>query len=195
MSKSERVEAIFERFYKGEAIKKSNSLHSHVLNYLKAIPDLEMFEASLDEFRVKRLTDAYFIDVIRYKEYHISPKPVEGEIKHGPMTEPWTVALHNQETGARINDAKIAALTVKWLLRYQPISLKGALPFEEIPEATLRKAEFINESFAVAHAMSLLKVAGLNEKTVADLLYHFKYRPYDERHFFLVFDVLSRVGK
>jgi hypothetical protein len=194
MSKSERVEAIFDKFYKSEAIKKANSLHSHVLQYLTAISDLEMFEASLKEFCIKRLTDAYFIDVIRYKEYHLSPKSVDG-VKHGSMTEPWTAALHNQETGSKINDPKIAALTVKWLLRYQPISLKGLLPYEDIPETALRKAEFINESFALAHASSVLKVSGLSEKLVGDLLYHFKYRPYDERHFFIIFDVLSRSGK
>ena len=193
MSNAERVEAIFQKNYKAEAENKAHSIHTHIQSFLTEVPDMDMFEAAVDHFAIKNLTNAYFIDVIRYKEYHFTPKIKKGDSLLDPLSEAWTSKLHDQTDGPKINAQKIAALTVKWLLKYRPINLRTETRENDIPEKILRKAEFINERFSLAHTAGLLSL-NLSESDLTDLLYHFRYRNYDERHFFIIFDLLKRYG-
>lgn len=194
MSKSHRVEAIFNSFYEKRVKDKNISLQSHVLSYLDNKTGLDQFTASLDVIAVEKLCDAYFIDVIRYKEYHISPDD-HNPIPVDPLSREWAIALHNEETGKRLKFSKIAALTVKWLLKYKPIilSIDDGIDPESIDPRSRRVASFINEDFALIHSMRLINanISKVDEKTHADLIYHYKYRQFDERHFFLLYEMLQ----
>ena len=95
MSRAERVEAIFQKNYKGEAENKAHSIHTHIQTFLAEVPDMDMFEAAVDHFAVKNLTNAYFVDVIRYKEYHFTPKVKVGSDPLHPLSEDWTSNLHD----------------------------------------------------------------------------------------------------
>ena len=191
MSKSERIEAIVDKYYCNRMLEKANSLAGHVLLYLENKEGLDSFSASLNFVAIEKLCDAYFIDVIRYKEYHIGPS-LGNHLT--PFSKEWTEALHGEEVGKRIKYSKIAALTVKWLLKCSPISLvlnDGIRP-DQISPQEKRISSFINEDFALNHSMTLIKtpISKLIKKDYEDLIYHFKYRNYDERHFFIVYELL-----
>jgi hypothetical protein len=192
MSKSLRIEAIIREYYAERAKKKWLSLKGHAFSYLSSVEGLKNFSASLDPIAVEQLCDAYFIDVVRYKEYHSTPdKP---DIK--PFSEDWAFHLHSEHSGKRVKFSKIAALTVKWLLKYHPIVLQldKGVSVSSLPSQERRTASFINEAFALSYSLDIIKVefSKIDPKECEDLLYHFKYRNYDERHFFLLYEYLRK---
>ena len=111
------------------------------------------------------------------------------------MSETWEDLLHNEKNGKRLKLSKVAALTAKWLLKYKPITLlvDDDQSVKKIDPHTRRIASFINEDFALSHALILMKIdpKKIAENMQEGLLYHFKYRPFDERHFFLIFEMIE----
>lgn len=192
MGKSARIEEIFEKCYASRASEKTTSMHLHIAAYLLEKQGLDDFTAYADPISLKHLNDAYFIDVIRYKEYHLKPSKT---IAKSALSEQWALDLHSEgENGSRINKPKVSALTVKWILKYRPITvmIDDGKDISSINHETQRVASFVNEDFALSHALTLLEIpdSKINPRLAEDFLYHLKYRSFDERHFFMLFDLI-----
>jgi len=135
---------------------------------------------SVDRVKIIALVDSYFLDVIRFKEYHFNPK------NHSELdvnSTAWLEAVHVEKN---INPAKIASFTAKWLLNYKPIILE---PIGD-ENLSLEDIELINSAPAILalnfslYLISLSQQA-INERLAKAIIYHFRYRTFDERAFFL----------
>jgi hypothetical protein len=197
MSQSQRVEKIIKDYYTKRLENKATSLVTELKSYIGSKEGLDSFEASVDFISVETLCYSYFIDVIKYKEYHLSPKDKNID----PYSPQWVESLHHddKEKGKRLKFSKVAAFTAKWLLKYKPISIQlidGILPQQVNPEEK-RRASSINEDFALLHSLQLLEINDekLNSNLLMDMVYHFRYRAFDERHFFILYENIVQSSK
>lgn len=213
---SGRTLAIYDRFYGDrEADRFANFIA--VFEGLASIVSegdlgahLEMDYLSLGE-----IVRSYFFDTIRYKEYHFDPKSpdlykdpedqkkvrdllrefgVERVEELDPLSPEWTQLVHKC---VRINKSKVAAYTVKWILRYKPISVMG-VPSEggwsgkdEMLPAIPVQSSFlmnINEQFAYHCALTALEIdaSRVSKKKQDELIYCFRFRNFDESSYFMI---------
>lgn len=197
MSQSKRIEQIIQDYYENRIQQKTNGLLKELKSYIDSKPDLENFEASIDIVAVDTLCYSYFIDIIKYKEYHISPN----DKSLNAYSPEWVRGLHHEDDkiGKRLKFSKVAAFTAKWLLKYKPISVEiidGILPQDISPEER-RIAASINEDFALLHSLQLLEVDSnkIEDSILMDMVYHFRYRSFDERHFFVLYENIVQSAK
>lgn len=215
-SVSGRTLAIYDRFYSDrEADRFANLVEIFEgLSSLVAESDLGV-NLSMDYLCLGEIVRSYFLDTIRYKEYHFDPKNpsqyqsaedsqrVAERLKEfgvdrvedlDPLSAEWTQLVHEC---IRINRSKVAAYTVKWILRYKPISVWKASSKEgstrasqELPEIYVPSPLLtnINEEFAYLCALTALELDArlVPKKKQDELIYCFRFRPFDESSYFMI---------
>lgn len=142
--------------------------------------------AMISPFHVERLVRAYWIDIIRYKEYHYNP--ANPDVDYAKYAD----EIHNGGDMRRLGHDKIAAYLVKWILKSQPIQVDlGEMTDTKDPKLN-DLIWYVNCYFALVIACDQLKVnlASLDASLRSDLLYHFRFRPYDESAFTHIFKSL-----
>ena len=104
-----------------------------------------------------------------------------------PPSEKWTELVHRT---ANINQSKVAAYTVKWILTYKPISVVSNHKVLSTLEPT--KLSFllssINEFYALSCALYTLglRADDIPLKKIEELVYSFRFRKFDETTFFMI---------
>lgn len=195
---SARIASIFREFYRKEASDKLTHLSEEMELFVSSLSlDPDRITASIEKHILKQIIFSYFLDVIKYKEYHFNPRVKPGEDPLEPLSKLFTTAVHRQhEDRTRdkiLNRPKAAAFTAKWILRYMPIaiSVKEGIDLTVDENWNMTHA---NEMFAFDHGLALMgrDTTLLQRETIDDVLYHFKYRPTDDRSLILAFSILSR---
>lgn len=166
------------------------------------------FELYMDYSRLGELIRSYFLDVIRYKEYHFNPDEnypeFQNEIKRlgvaaledlHPLSPEWSELVHRT---ANINKSKVAAFTVKWILAYKPISVISRQS-EPLPGSQPMYFACINEYFALNAALFALEIdaSKVSERKIDELIYAFRFRKFDELSYFMILseDYLTGLSK
>ncbi|MFV0410177.1 MAG: hypothetical protein ACK5LJ_10930 [Paracoccus sp. (in: a-proteobacteria)] len=134
-------------------------------------------------FHLVNISKAYFIDIIRYKEYHYNPE--EENIPY----EEYAKAIHGGEKPRRLDADKRAAFLIKWILKTQPIQVELSKDADLDSYDNQNQVWYVNEHFSL---FVLWQTIGVKEKKVPEkeqlaLLHQFRYRPYDENIFSLTF--------
>lgn len=163
----------------------------------------------IDLFSLGEVVRSYFLDAIRYKEYHFDPRDIAEsslvktkladhklESLHDldPLSPLWTELVH---TTANINSSKVAAYTVKWILRHKPISVISTMPDLAGADIEPRSSDIpnlipylnsINENYALQCALFALEIeAGrVSRNKLEELLYCLKFRAFDESSYFMI---------
>lgn len=213
---SGRTLAIYDRFYGDrEADRFANFMV--VFEGLASIVSESDLGVSLemDYLCLGEIVRSYFFDTIRYKEYHFDPKDpelykavedqqkVRGLLREfgvskvedlDPLSPEWTRLVHEC---VRINKSKVAAYTVKWILRYKPISVIGLAATGEredqsdlLPAIPVQSTLLtnINEEFAYLCALTALEIdaSRVSKKKQDELIYCFRFRNFDESSYFMI---------
>lgn len=203
MSESEasvRICSIYENYYKDKSREKAHDMYRIAVNFFDNPSRWENWSVQLELFTFNYVCRAYFIDVIRYKEYHFASKnkiPKDHSAQAiSTSSEYWDEYVHNKSL---LNHAKRASFIAKWLMLVKPITavhLSMQESGQPIPSERDQKEYFnLNAEFAIIYIITdCIGPAWENcpqktrDKFYDDLLYHFKFRPVDEKHFFLIFD-------
>lgn len=200
---SGRVAAIYRKFYEEREAQRALNLYQ-IFDELAASVEAASDNVTLhlDYVRLGELVRSYFLDAIRYKEYHFDPDPADSEFSalleqfgYGsidevdPLTEHWTTLVHST---ANINNSKVASYTVKWILACKPISVVNkntVLPRSPGHVITSAFLSNINEYYALACALFTLEIdaADIAPKKLDELIYALRFRKYDESAFFMIF--------
>lgn len=200
-SVSKRMQIIYERHYADREEQRFENLYQifdKMAAYVKASAlgaDLQIDYQGLAE-----IIRSYFLDTIRYKEYHFDPKCEPGSdvlSKFGvasieeldPLSVEWTELVHSL---VNINASKVAAYTVKWILRYKPISTVCTKPQtpEGLPSIDISHPFLanINEYYALHCALLALgvDVSEVSNRKIDELIYCFRFRAFDESAYFMI---------
>ena len=207
-SVSKRIKAIYQRYYEDREEQRFVNLYA-VFDRIAALVDASEIGARLeiDYLSLAEIVRSYFLDTIRYKEYHFDPKAdaenfiavLEGLGGGGleeidPLSPQWTELVHRS---ANINSSKVAAYTVKWILRYKPIAVisdgsNGLIDPNADLYPSAGKGSFllsnINEHFALQSAFLALGVdaAKVPADRIRELIYCFRFRSFDESAYFMI---------
>lgn len=212
-SVSRRTKSIYERFYADREAQRFSTLYQ-VYEKLASYVEASNLGAriEIDYLCLGEIVRSYFLDTIRYKEYHFDPKKVEDisneelatEVTDAlrrfgvssldqldPLSAEWTELVHSS---VNINASKVAAYTAKWILKYKPISvlrepsgtsLEPTRPQIATPHPFLTN---INEEFALHCALLILgvKAEQVPQKKIDELIYCFRFRDFDELSYFMI---------
>lgn len=209
-SVSKRTSAIYERYYEEREAQRFANLFQ-IFDRLAAYVAASNLGAKLeiDYFSLAEIVRSYFLDAIRYKEYHFDPK-LERNVELisakldemgvaslddiDPLSQEWTEIVH---TTANINASKVAAYTAKWILRNKPISVIST--DKDITAITSDKSSTrigvpqffltnINEEFAYHCALVVLGIdaTDVSPKKHDELIYCFRFRNFDESSYFMI---------
>lgn len=184
---SERIGYIYKKFYATRAEDRSVKMAQLADAFVKGLGLEQSCDVRIDFEKIIKLVDSYFLDVIRYKEYHFTAN------KHFDLDHncgQWAETIHKK----LINDSKVASFVAKWILMAKPIYL---FPKDDKQDLSFQDEEIrvaVNELFAITNVLDALKINRneVSEKDIDDLLYHFRFRPYNERDFFLIFETLQK---
>ncbi len=196
-----RIEDIFEEFY-------SDAAEDKYIHLIRAIdiftdqfdlrPGKKDFLVNVESFKLRALVHSYYLDVIRYKEYNFNPsKEDTGGKKIAPFSLEWVEYIHDSRK--KISDNKAASLTCKWLMKYLPIQIHprdyNCVLSDDEEQVILN----YNAFFSLSHCADILDIS-ISEEDISpllyeELLYHLRYRNFDERHFYMVFGLISNSYK
>lgn len=181
---SERIDRIFHEKYKERCERRFENLSFIFGALAKSVkskdPNLEVY---IDYHKLSELIRSYFIDVIRYKEYHFNGKPGVD-----PFSKEWVDQVHKKN----INASKVAALTCKWILGYKPIVVVSkASPGTISPVSNV--IANINEHFAFNVALYALGVdiADVPDERIEEIIYNFRFRRFEEGAYFMILTVAN----
>jgi hypothetical protein len=137
----------------------------------------------IDENKIVKALDSYFLDVIKYKEYHFNC-----EESVDIFSEKWAQYIHVDK---KINDSKVAAFSAKWLLKAAPIYI--------VPKANTPVLDdficHINAFFVLNCVLyCLLKYDHdlVDQSDFEKLFYDFRYRTVDDRSYFSRFELIEK---
>jgi hypothetical protein len=200
-SVSKRVQVIYERHYADREEQRFENLYL-IFDTLAAYVEASNFGAKLeiDYLALAEIIRSYFLDTIRYKEYHFDPKcepDSEALAKLGtasiedidPLSSAWTELVHSK---VNINASKVAAYTVKWILRYKPISVICTRTDEVERQPSIELSHpflvNINELYALHCAFLALDVDAnkISKQKIDELIYCFRFRAFDESAYFMI---------
>ena len=209
-SVSKRTKTIYQLYYEDRERQRFENLYT-IFDTIAAHVDAADLGAKLDidYFCLAEVIRSYFLDAIRYKEYHFDPKTSKASslvrtklAQNGfqsldqvdPFSPLWTELVH---TTVNINASKVAAYTVKWILRHKPIRVLSTLPeltafTGENADLTFRQPIWfltcINEYYALQCALVALGIEAVNidPKKIEEVIYCFKFRPFDESSYFMI---------
>lgn len=221
-SVSRRTKEIYDRFYADRVPQRYENLY-FVYDRLASYVDASHtgVKLELDYLCLAEIVRSYFLDTIRYKEYHFDPKAVEkiqsenvrAEViaalaRMGveslddldPLSADWSELVHRS---VNINSSKVAAYTVKWIIRYKPISVvrlnAAASNGESLPEIKKPQSFLtnINEQFALHSALLTLGIDAtqVSQKKIDELIYCFRFRPFDESAYFMILSKDYLIGQ
>jgi hypothetical protein len=207
---SRRITAIYQRYYEERERQRFENLYK-IFDTMAAFVDAAELGATLDidYFCLAEVVRSYFLDAIRYKEYHFDPKVaseypavltklaelgLERLEDVDPLSAEWTELVH---TTVNINASKVAAYTAKWILRHKPITVLNTDPelFGDGLESKATKLSkpipylaSVNENFALQSALFALEIDAneVCEKKIAEILYCFRFRSFDESSYFMI---------
>jgi len=221
-SVSRRTKALYDRFYAERIPQRYENLYL-VYDRLASYVDASHtgIKLELDYLCLAEIVRSYFLDTIRYKEYHFDPKAVDKiqneEVRAevisalarmrvqsvddvDPLSAEWSELVHRS---VNINSSKVAAYTVKWIIRYKPISvvrLNSTDPSAETLPEIVKPQSFltnINEQFALHSALLTLGIdaAKVPQKKIDELIYCFRFRPFDESAYFMILSKDYLIGQ
>ena len=130
---SGRVAAIYQKHYVGREAQRAKNLYTIFDEMASAVEAVGgPYRLHMDYILLGELIRSYFLDAIRYKEYHFDPDVDNPELakkikeenydisKIDRLSTEWTDLVHST---ANINKSKVAAYTVKWILACKPSRL------------------------------------------------------------------------
>jgi hypothetical protein len=185
---SYRIKHIYDNYYGRRAIEKFSHICRQCDEFCNGLDFDDKFQAYYADFTIRAMVESYYLDVIRYKEYHFNPSGRE-EYNPGEPRD-WIEAVHHK----KISKNKVAAYSAKWLLHYSPITI---IPDEdhEVLANEQQKILNVNAMFCIVTIRNILAGESstisehfMKEEIIADMVYHFRFRTFDERHFFMVLD-------
>lgn len=195
-SVSKRVKCIYKRYYEPKSGARFQSLYEVYYSMASRIEAVHPnIRIEIDHHSLSEMIRSYFLDVIRYKEYHLDPKLTDIESTEGVnhLSEAWSEKLH---CSSKINVSKVAAYTVKWILRYKPISVlytdAESINFNDVDSVPKKKTgdmlANVNEYYALHVAFLLLDIEAseVSDKTSDELIYCFRFRAFDESSYFMI---------
>ena len=184
---SKRYSEIFNKYYADTSKRRFKNFIAFFESWIGKIDIPDGFEPFMDYERLSKSIDSYFLDVIKYKEYHFNAYHVD------IYSEAWCKEIHEEK---KINDSKVAAFTAKWLLKASPIAIIPKDNSHRIYRPENDGLCHINERFALDCSLyALLRESYLNldKETYYSLFYDFKYRNFDERLYFSRFCLLMEL--
>ena len=185
-----RIQQIYSDYYAEQADKRFCRLSLIAINFLKELKILDhMYEFHIDEAKLDHAVLSYFLDVIRYKEYHFNPKSQENIDSVDVYSKKWSSIIHNKF----LNDSKVGSFTVKWILKSSPINLVLKNTDYDPSDDEMKIATTVNERFAVICLMECLNLRFIPPKEHRSLMYDFRYRNYDEKIYFKRYDSLQKL--
>lgn len=207
-SVSKRTQAVYQRYYEDREATRFQNLYAIFVELSTFVNANESgLRIDIDLLRLAEIVRSYFLDTIRYKEYHLDPKSDSPEVRQflasqgvesiddlEPLSDAWTELVHRT---ARINGSKVAAYTVKWILKCRPIGVVSQLPLAERVAAfnethrPVGQAPFIaniNEHFAALCALAALgiRASDIAPEKLDELVYCFRFRPFEESAYFMI---------
>ena len=187
MRTPKRIDYAFHKYYFERSKEKHAQIINHYQKYLDNLCLSENISYSLSEVEVDEVIYAYYLDVIKYKESHFS-----SDIGYPSENDNYLDSIHNKF----INNDKVASLSAKWLLKHQIISFNVEGSYNPTcDESTLMYSA--NTCCVLSYICTILELPETalegGDTIWDDLLYHFQYRNYDERHFFLINKLLRKL--
>jgi hypothetical protein len=200
-SVSRRMHAIYELHYADREEQRFDNLY-RVFEKLAAYVEASDLGAKIDidYLSLAEIVRSYFLDTIRYKEYHFDPKCAEGSQELDqfgvssineldPLSPEWAQLVH---TLVNINASKVAAYTVKWILRYKPISVISTRAQDPENQPSISTSHpflaNINEFYALHCAFVVLGIdmSEVAKRKIDELIYCFRFRAFDESAYFMI---------
>ncbi len=173
--RSERFIAIYDQYY----ISRFSKRFDYFVELFKAMenaykPNRFGVDLVVDLEKLAQVVQSYFLDVIRYKEYHFTVG-----VEADPLSLDWIREIHEYK---RVNSSKVAAFSTKWILRHRPISYKKVEFLGAAGGCQDIHLEFINEHYALLLTCQALGIVlrDINPNKYSELLYYLRYRNFDE---------------
>lgn len=186
MSVSKRTQFIFDTFYKDKAKAKNKRIIEHYNKYYSSIELSEKFNFRICEVKTMEYVVAYYMDVIKYKESHFY-----SDINYQEDSKNHLEEIHSK----KINFPKVASFSAKWLLKDPPASIfydKDYIPTDEEEQLVYTA----NETCVLSYVMEVIDIDFDDKNEIyGDILYHFKFRNFDHRHFILIFTLIEKMYK
>jgi hypothetical protein len=192
---STRIDFIFRNHYDKTYLRKVIQLYRGARSAARGLRLNDNFSWHVDLYKVEDFATSYFLDVIKYKEYHFNPRP---DIS-GTLPDIWSKAyvdsVHahhpDPDQDKVISLPKVAAFTTKWWVRYMPISIH----FDPKYNPTDKERSdicHINEAFILYYCLEImgLKRDLITKSNWDNLLYHLKFRSLDDRTLILAYSML-----
>lgn len=211
---SKRIGAIYDRFYADREGVRFENLYM-IFDRMAANVEAGMsgVKLAIDYVALAEIVRSYFLDTIRYKEYHFDPKSLpEGDHESekriaaflkelgcksihelDPMSAEWSELVHST---VNINSSKVAAYTVKWILRYKPIVVyhSGDEIFDPNAKDLREERRYsgflanVNEHYALQCALVALGIRAdkIPRNKIDELIYCFRFRAFDESAYFMI---------
>lgn len=187
---STRIQYIYKKHYEKKAQDRYKFLLLNAQKFCKGsgLPDSVAFQVL--EIKIRALVKSYFLDVVKFKEYHFEAAV---ENKLGKIhSDEWIDAVHGEK---QINHSKVAAFTMKWVMKHSPLAFWNTtdelLTFEQ--ENWVNTA---NARFAISAAYKLIEkdLYHTDDAYLKRLMYHLMYRSIDERSLFGWMDNMLKNG-
>jgi hypothetical protein len=187
---SSRIEYIYREYYYEKARARHHALIQYADLFLKNLPIYNKCNCRVDFQKMVALVDSYFLDVIRFKEYHFQPKLPNGTVD--VFSKDWMDYVHREKL---LHPSKVGALLSKWILKYSPIII---IPKSEelISQDDAKIICSANAGFALNFSLSSMGVSqeDIDKETASDVLYHFRFRNYEDRSFFLIYNSVMKLA-
>ena len=180
---TERINNIYKKYYHAEARDRAQRMALHAEYFCEEFfSECDCINWIVNTYIINCLVESYFLDVIRYKDYHF--------VYNSNMKEEEAEKFVHKERN--ISPGKVAAYTLKWILKYMPIVCYFAK--DNISSRCKRKMVSANFVFALDFSLGLIRIdpRDLPQETRMNLLYHARFRTIHERDMFLVFDELHK---
>lgn len=177
---SSRIQYIYKKHYEDKASERYKFLLLNAQKFCSGTCLPENVAFQVQEIKIRALVRSYFLDVIKFKEYHFEPN-VENKISK-INSEEWIDFVHKDK---QINHSKVASFTLKWIMKHSPLAFWNMndelLTFDQ--ENIINTA---NARFAISAAFKLIEKPqySVNPEYLKRLMYHLMYRSIDERSLF-----------
>ena len=191
---SDRYERLFREFYADKARDRFDFVIAYSLQFVECLPFKDKVDCKIDRISVDAFITSYFLDVIKFKEYHFREKTGLEFVDAVPNfkdreTTQSEYVMHRKKM---LNSNKVGAFTAKWLLKYRAISI---LPREGESLDLFERRHVQNAPFWLAANISLrsmdIEPTNVPERLYRNLIYHLRFREFDDRSMMLYFELLS----
>ena len=189
---SDRYAWIFKEYYGEKAADRFDFVARYASEFGSVLPFREKVDTSIDFLAIDAFVTSYFLDVIKFKEYHFYSNGLyadrDGEHDCNLPTKEFDKKIHE---GKLLNSSKVGAFTAKWLLKYHPL-LVTQKPDAEVELYERRHIQ--NIPFIVACNIALRAMGIEPDEVPSDLyrslVYHLRFRTYEDRSMIMYFELL-----